>query len=112
MSDYKIPSLPKGGRGLKAPYETKTIRVPVPCLDAIEKVVAGYHETGKTEIEESTISYTDALLEAEKILNSKIGQTKSAKQSIEKLLQVIYKHSLPLPLDWIYSPIGAITDGN
>lgn len=98
MSDYKIPSLPKGGRGLKAPYETKTIRVPVPCLESIEKLVAGYHETGKTEIEQSTISYTDAVLEAEKILNSKMGQTKSAKQSVEKLLQVIYGHDLTLPL--------------
>jgi hypothetical protein len=98
MSDYTKPQLPKGGRGLKAPYETKTIRVPVPCLDAINKLVTSYHETGKTEIEDSTLSYTDAVLEAEKILNSNIGKTKSAKKSLEKLLQVIYKLDLILPI--------------
>jgi hypothetical protein len=99
MSDHEKPQLPKGGRGLRAPYETKTLRVPVPCLDTIEKVVATFHQNGSTEISNDCLTYDEAILEAEKILNTKMGQTKSAKQSIKKLLQVIYKHSLPLPLD-------------
>jgi hypothetical protein len=99
MSDYDKPQLPKGGRGLRAPYETKTVRVPIPCLDAIDKVVATFHQNGSTEIDNDFLTYDEAILEAAKILNSKGNQTKSAKQSVEKLLQVIYKHSLPLPLD-------------
>ena len=99
MSDYESPKLPKGGRGKKAPYETKTLRVPVPCLDAINKVVATFHQTGSTEISNNCLTYDEAILEAEKIINSKMGNTKSAKNSIVKLLQVIYKHSLPLNFD-------------
>ena len=99
MSDYESTKLPKGGRGKKAPYETKTLRVPVPCLESIEKVVTAFHQTGMTEIPNNCLTYDEAILEAEKILDSKIGKTKSAKQSIEKLLQVIYKHSLPLNFD-------------
>lgn len=91
MSDYENPRLPKGGRGKKAPYETKTIRVPVPCLEVITQIVNEYHLNGNVlQIGNNSIDRNQVMLEADKILNSSIGKTKSAKQAVKKLLQVIY----------------------
>jgi predicted RNase H-like nuclease (RuvC/YqgF family) len=35
-------SLPKGGRGKKAPYETQQMRVPLPIKDDVNKLIASY----------------------------------------------------------------------
>lgn len=82
-------NIPKGGRGKKAPYETTTIRVPVPLLKTIEEQVDQYREfvvNGTVTATASMMSYEDAVAHSKEILKQK----KSARQSIEKLLQVLY----------------------
>jgi hypothetical protein len=36
---------PVGGRGKKAPYQTITIRVPLPIKDKVEKLIDEYHQS-------------------------------------------------------------------
>ena len=89
-------SKPTGGRGKKAPYETTTTRVPVPLLKSIEQQVDQYREfvvngtqpsvQGKETAAMTMTSYSEAVAHAKEILKQK----KSAKQSLEKLLQVLY----------------------
>lgn len=49
----------KGGRGKKAPYETITVRVPLPIKDKVDKIIEEYKlslvggSELKTEINES-----------------------------------------------------------
>ena len=82
---------PVGGRGLKAPYETKTIRVPVPVVEAVENVIDRYRGEGVVmDFCNSTLTAQEALKKARLIYKSREGRTKSAKSSMEKLLQVIY----------------------
>jgi len=82
---------PVGGRGLKAPYQTKTVRVPCPVVEVVEKVIADYRATGNVSSKHiSTVTAEEALEKARLIYKSRDGRTKSAKSSLEKLLQVIY----------------------
>lgn len=82
--------LPKGGRGHKAPYETCTVRVPVPIRDKVETVVEQYRlsvlkgEGGSVRVVNP--SFEQALDAARKIDRQK----KSRRQSLRKLLQVLY----------------------
>lgn len=96
MSDYENPKLPKGGRGKKAPYETQTVRVPVPCLESVQSIINDFRNTGNAEIKSDLIDKNNAIEIAHEILDSRIGRTKSAKQSMEKLLQVIYGEDITL----------------
>lgn len=87
---------PKGGRGKKAPYQTTTIRVPVPLQSEFEArineycefVVSGTQPPVKLDeaLNLTKVSYSEAVAYAEDILKQK----KSARKSIEKLLQVLY----------------------
>lgn len=49
----------KGGRGKKAPYETITVRVPLPVKDKVDKIIEEYklsllsNSELKTEVNES-----------------------------------------------------------
>lgn len=86
---------PKGGRGIKAPYETTTMRVPVPLQAELEKRVEDYREflvNGTQPTEDRVVSRQDAIAHAKEILKQK----KSARQSIEKLLQVLYGGDIDL----------------
>jgi hypothetical protein len=74
---------PVGGRGKKAGYETKLIRVPLPVVPGVEKAIEEFRMgNGEQEI----LSYEEAIEAARKIMRSK----KSASESLLKLLQVIY----------------------
>lgn len=93
---------PKGGRGIKAPYETSVIRVPTPTITVIDVIVDEYIETvasGSTSGQEvlekyskllnnNSLTQDEAIEEAKKVLKLK----KSARVSLEKLLQIIYSN--------------------
>jgi hypothetical protein len=89
---------PLGGRGKKAPYETKLLRVPVPIVQKVELIIDDYRNlviNGEvSEFEKypnlaacvTPVSYSEALQRAREIIKSK----KSALDSLAKLLQVLY----------------------
>lgn len=95
---------PVGGRGHKAPYETKILRVPVPLVTDFEGMIEYYRNGLAMGIDSEELmnrsiakrlGYTElkkpeALVEAKKILSSR----KSARQSLLKLLQVIYGNEI------------------
>ena len=91
---------PVGGRGKKAPYNTVVIRVPEPLVEKVEKLIDWYRisvlegritqedlkrlETWKSDY--SSLGKSEAILKAKEVLKRK----QSAKQSLIKLLQVLY----------------------
>jgi hypothetical protein len=83
---------PKGGRGVKAPYETTHIRVPVPLKDEVDALVSRYREQGDSQGNQSVLSVDEAIDQGRNILKQK----KSAKISIEKLLTAIYRQTITL----------------
>lgn len=86
-------SIPKGGRGKRAPYDTCTVRIPAAIRDEVDSLAERYRASvleGSEFIASGSTSLSDALVEARKIL----AQKRSAKQSIIKLLQVIYKQKI------------------
>jgi hypothetical protein len=87
---------PKGGRGYKAPYETVVMRVPKPLEEQIEKQVEDYRKQVIEGVEskepENLPSLDSAVLKAKEILKQKKG----ARDSVEKLLQVLYGTKISL----------------
>jgi hypothetical protein len=79
-----MASKPVGGRGKKAGYETKLMRVPLPVVSAIEKIVDDFRDGSENETKQ--LSFDEALQAAKKIMKKK----KSARQSLLNLLQDIY----------------------
>lgn len=75
----------KGGRGLKAPYETTHVRVPVPIKEKIQKIIDDY-KNDVDDTEGDILEYEQAVELANKILKSKKG----AAISLSKLLTGIY----------------------
>lgn len=77
-------NIPKGGRGVKAPYQTIVIRVPKPIESDVLELVKSYRDGTYKPV--TSYSEKDKLIElANSILNSK----KSAKISLTKLLQIL-----------------------
>lgn len=93
-------SKPVGGRGKKAPYKTVVIRVPESLASDFKKEIDFYHtlvsegliqpEANSQDLLKShgktDVNCMEAIMEARQILKSK----KSARQSLLKLLQVMY----------------------
>jgi hypothetical protein len=89
---------PLGGRGKKAPYETRLIRVPIPIVPKVEQIVDDYRNLvingEQSEFEKypnlaacvTPVSYSEALQRAKEIVRTK----RSASESLAKLLQVLY----------------------
>lgn len=77
----------KGGRGKKADYETKTVRVPLPVLDEVETLIQCFRDDLLDKPFSDNRSLDEAITIAKSILKSK----KSAKESVRKLLQVLYQ---------------------
>lgn len=77
---------PKGGRGYKAAYSSKTVRVPLPIADKVERLISDFHE-GVSRGETLTQTYPEALTAAQNILHGK----KSARESLKRFLAVLYK---------------------
>lgn len=85
--------MPKGGRGHKAPYTTCIVRIPEDIRHLVEALSEQYRISvvEQTEFTASGLpSLEEALIEAKKIL----AQKRSAKESIIKLLQVLYNTKL------------------
>jgi hypothetical protein len=82
----------KGGRGKKAPYSTKVVRVPEPILSEVEKLVTAFY-SGELEVEDRLIDLDEAMNEAREILLKNQISKRTTKVCFEKLLQVIYGHS-------------------
>jgi hypothetical protein len=92
---------PIGGRGKKAPYQTRVLRIPEPIADAVQRLVDRYRDKAMAdsistnvqiqyeipELRYSKLNYLEATQEMEKILKKKKG----AKLSMQKLLQVLYE---------------------
>lgn len=76
----------KGGRGKKSEYETKVIRVPLPVIGEVENMIEKFHQGFSDNDSTDSKSLDDAIAIATNILKSK----KSARESIKKLLQVLY----------------------
>lgn len=82
---------PLGGRGIKAPYETTHMRVPVPLKPDIEAMIDDYRKnllTGNDAdtIEKQLTSLSEAIRAAKSLVRSK----KSARRSMARLLTAIY----------------------
>lgn len=96
--------VPKGGRGLKAPYETVIIRVPVPMIKDIENQVEAFRDLvfnglidpKRDTLDQyedmglSTVSYYQAIKLAKTVLNQKKG----ARKSVVKLLHLLYSSNV------------------
>ena len=93
---------PKGGRGKIAPYETVTVRIPLPIKGDVEKMANDYresalqpviHEIKKMESKKSDfMPLNEAISHAQSIMKGK----KSARVSLEKMLQVLYGEQISL----------------
>lgn len=80
-------SINKGGRGKKGDYGTKVVRIPLPIVIEVEKIIEDFHQDLSYDRSSELISLEEAIIITSSILKSK----KSAKESIKKLLQVLYK---------------------
>jgi hypothetical protein len=95
-----IMNKPKGGRGRKANYTTKIVRLPE--IAAIYANLIGDNardliEAGEDELELyfCSLEKNQAINVANQILSKKL----SARQSLEKLLQVLYQQEIKLQPD-------------
>ena len=79
---------PKGGRGVKAPYNTTHVRIPEPIKARVEAMSQAYKDGALSE----PISFEQAVEIAHKI----IKQKKSARVSMENLLTAIYGKEISL----------------
>ena len=82
----------RGGRGVKAPYESTHVRIPLPIKDRVEELSKAYKDGTLDESESELLSLEKAIAAARSILKQK----KSARVSIENLLKVIYGDDVSL----------------
>lgn len=75
----------RGGRGVKAPYESTHVRIPVPIKEQVEELSKAFKD-GRLSEEPQFPSLEDAIEVSRKILKQK----KSARISLESLLSAIY----------------------
>ncbi len=85
---------PKGGRGKIAPYQTTTIRIPLPLKPDIERLVEDYRLSVLSPIlgaiaknQDTPIPLEEAIIKAIEILGDKKA---SKKTTVKKLLEAIY----------------------
>lgn len=81
----------RGGRGVKAPYESTHVRVPVPIKDRVEVLCKAFKD-GRLDDENSFPTLDESVETARKILKQK----KSARISLESLLTSIYGQDICL----------------
>lgn len=80
----------KGGRGLKAPYTSKAVRIPSPILDDVEKMLDNFYNGIDDPIKNYSLDSSVAIEQAKEILEQNKTSKRSTKVCLEKLLQVIY----------------------
>lgn len=82
----------RGGRGVKAPYESTHVRIPVPIKDKVEQLSQAYKDGKLDELEPQFMSLENAV----EIARSLLTHRKSARVSMEKLLKEIYGEDVTL----------------
>jgi phage tail tape-measure protein len=82
----------RGGRGVKAPYESTHVRIPVPIKDKVEALSQAYKDGTLDDLEPKTVDLGNAIELARGILKQK----KSARVSLENLLKAIYGEDICL----------------
>ena len=91
---------PVGGKGKKAPYDTRVVRVPVPILPLVEWVIDRFYvelELDKPVTEDSKQTWGICHVEkgeAVSLATELVSQKKSASFTVSKLLQVLYLDKL------------------
>jgi hypothetical protein len=80
----------KGGRGVKAPYSSKVLRIPEPILDDVEKLLDEFYNGSENPLKNYSLDSTVATQQAIEILEQNKTSKRSTKICLEKLLQVIY----------------------
>lgn len=81
---------PVGGRGKKAPYQTKTIRIPVELESDVEQLIQQYRLQvidGTEPRQKKIASLSEAKMLVKKLLKAK----KSKLDTVHKLVTGIYK---------------------
>jgi hypothetical protein len=81
----------RGGRGVKAPYETTHVRIPVDIKDRVEELSRAYKE-GRLEEVSLPVDLDKAVELARGVLKKK----KSARVSMESLLTAMYGEEVNL----------------
>lgn len=76
---------PKGGRGNVAPYESRTVRTPLPVKGEVDRV-ADYFYRHNYQVPVTAVFYDEAVQIAQQVLKQKKG----AKVSIKSLLKKLY----------------------
>jgi hypothetical protein len=83
----------KGGRGVAAPYRTKTIRIPIDLEPIVEKLIEQYRESNCCiDAIKLPLNCIDAVKQAKKIRKWKSSST----ASMQYLLQHIYGQKIKL----------------
>ncbi len=82
---------PVGGRGIRAPYETMTIRIPVAIKDRVAQLAESYRNG--TLDQPSELPTIDEAIEIAKSVQK---QKKSGTKSLELLLKQLYKREISL----------------
>jgi hypothetical protein len=82
----------KGGRGKRNDYQTKTKRIPVELEHQIDRLIEEFTTEQASTPDKPVTSLHEAVAAALSILKAK----KSAKLSMEKLLQVLYGGDIKL----------------
>ncbi len=84
----------KGGRGIKAGYSSKVVRVPDPVYPEVEQMITKFYLNGIEDKNQLSIFGAllpqEALEKAQEILDKNIKSKRSTKDCLTKLLQVIY----------------------
>lgn len=73
----------KGGRGLKAPYETTHVRIPTPIKDKVEELSNAFKNG---QLPKTTLTSDDLIKIAQKI----VSQKKSSRVSLEKFIKEVF----------------------
>ena len=81
----------RGGRGVKAPYETTHVRVPTEIKERVEELSKAFKDGRLNQVDEIA-TFDIAIDEARTILKRK----KSARVSMESLLTAIYGKQISL----------------
>lgn len=86
-------SKPVGGRGNKAPYATKVVRVPEPVIERVNEIIASYREGIDSEFS-ATAAHDNKLVTGYDLIRDEVDEwrksAKVGKAKLEKLLQLIY----------------------
>ena len=83
----------KGGRGVKAPYTSRTVRVPDPIREQVDRVIESFYSEAVETGDNNILETDEAIVKARQILVQNKTSKRSTQYCLEKLLQVIYSDS-------------------